>query len=180
MDIKRKYRVLVFLFGMLASIHSACNISAKTGKEVEEMEVEIQEVVENPVVENGQTSSYKPILLSEEQFKQWVVDFTSSNKKFKGEKPCVIDFYADWCRPCKLLAPLFDEMAGKYGDRVNFYKINTDKYRNLSLAYNVTVIPTLLFFDKEGKINQMVGMPSEEELENAVKSILNQIDEQKN
>ena len=111
-------------------------------------------------------------MLSEEQFKQGVVDYTSSEKKFKGKKPCVIDFYADWCRPCRIFAPTFEKMAEKYGDKMNFYKVNVDYCKSLSAAYNITAIPTLFFFDKKGALTRVQGVPSEEEFENFLKTFV--------
>jgi thioredoxin len=171
MNRKCKYG-FAFLFGWLVYANMACNTSVEAKSEENASVAEMQESVSVQVAtaETEQTA-IKPVVLSEEQFKQLVVDFTSSNQNFKGEKPCVIDFYADWCRPCKALVPIFEKMAEKYGDEINFYKVNVDDCKKLSAVYNVRAIPTLFFFNKKGTLTQMVGRPSEEEIENAITAI---------
>jgi thioredoxin len=170
MDIKLKNSVFVCMLGLLGYVILACNASAEAKNELDSS---VQKFVQEPVVvaENQETTQ-KPIVLSEEQFAKLVVDFTSSDKKFKGKKPCIIDFYADWCHPCRVFSPIFEKMAEKYGDKVSFYKVNVDNCKNLSNAYNITNIPTLFFFDKKGTLSQAVGVPSEEDFENAVKMIM--------
>ena len=168
-----KYGLFVILFGVLACVNLACNTSAEAKNETDVSVAEVQELAYEEVANDEmQETEHKPIVISEEQFKQLVVDFTSNNVKFKGKKPCVIDFYADWCRPCKMLAPTLEKIAEKYGNDVNFYKVNVDFCKNLSAAYGITNIPTLFFYDKKGTLYKMVGVPSEEELENAIKTIL--------
>jgi len=168
MNIKLKRCLFVILLGMFACVYVACNSS----REAENVPDEQEPVYEQTIKEEPQAMPQKPMLISQEQFRLLVEDFTVSDKRFKGEKPCVIDFYADWCRPCKMLAPLFESMAEKYGDKVNFYKINVDYCQNLCAAYNITGIPALFFYDKEGRLSKIMGIPSEEELEDAINTII--------
>jgi len=173
MNIKLKDSILAVSLGLLGCVNVACNASAEVENEADSNETETQTAVVEQVVEAVDMETvHEPIVLSEEEFAEWVVDFRSSNAKYKGEKPCVIDFYANWCRPCRVLAPMFETMAEKYGDKVNFYKINTDDCKNIAIAYNINSIPTLFFFDKNGTLTRAVGLPSEEEFENAVKTIM--------
>ena len=166
---KFKNSYLVILFGLLASVHLACNPWGEMKSEADtDASPASDEVAKEKTLENAQ----KPIVLSEEQFSQLVADFTTSKKQFKGSKPCIIDFYADWCRPCKMLAPLFEEMAGKYGDKIDFYKVDFDACPNISAAYKINIIPVLFFYDKNGAFHQKMGVPSEEELENILKTML--------
>ena len=168
-----KNSVLVFSLGVLGCVNLACNTSveAKNGNNLSKIEMQV--LNSDLIMEaDSQKTAHKPMVLSEEQFAKLVVDFTSTDKKFKGKKPCVIDFYADWCRPCRFFAPTFEKMAEKYGDKVNFYKVNTDDCKKLSAAYSITNIPTLFFFDKKGTLRRAVGAPSEEEFENAIKTIM--------
>ena len=173
MDKRMKYSLLAFALGLVVCVSFACSPSVSGENEAHQMMNNTQVFVSEPVVvAEVEKGTHKPIALSEMQYKQLVADFTTSDKKFKGEKPCVIDFWAEWCRPCRILAPTFEKMAEKYGDQVNFYKIEVDYCRNLSAAYNITAIPTLFFFDKKGTLNRVTGVPSEEELENAVKVMI--------
>ena len=169
MNRKCKYGI-AFLFGLLACVNVACNSSAEAKNAENSSMTETQNAVSEYVA--TETTDKHPLVLSEEQFKQLVVDFTSSNKSFKGKKPCVIDFYADWCGPCRRLVPTFEKMAEKYSNKVDFYKVNVDYAKNLSAAYRIQSIPTLFFFSKKGTLTQMIGLPNEEELENAINTIL--------
>jgi len=173
MNIRFKYSFWAFLLGLLTCVNFACSPSVSGENEASQNMTNTQVFRPVSMVEvETQGVSQKPIVLSEMQYKQLVVDFTTSDKKFKGEKPCVIDFYAEWCRPCKILAPTFEKMAEKYGDQVNFYKVDVDNCKNLSAAYSIISIPTLFFFDKKGMLNRAMGVPSEEELENAIMAIM--------
>jgi thioredoxin 1 len=71
--------------------------------------------------------------------------------------PIVIDFYADWCNPCKMMAPAFDEVAAEYGDRVRFAKINVDESKKLAIKSKVLSIPTLLFFKGGEQVDRVNG-----------------------
>ena len=172
MNIPLRHRFFVIV-GLLVCVHVACNSSAETPNDKGAIRVEVQaSPAAEAQKEKPQEAPPKPITLSEEQYRQWVADFTSGEKKFIGKKPCVVDFYADWCRPCRILAPTFEKMAEKYGNKVNFYKVNVDYCKSLSAAYNITNIPTLFFYDKKGTLSRMLGVPSEEELENAIGTIM--------
>lgn len=85
--------------------------------------------------------------LSEQQYKDLVFDFVESPTTwvYKGKRPCVVDFYADWCRPCKAIAPYFDSLAKVYAGKVDFYKVNVDNARNLSDFFNIQSIPFVMF-----------------------------------
>ena len=155
-------RYFVVVLGLFACVCFACSTPTEAGAETDaDLQASIPE----------QTPS-KPMLISEEEFKQVVMDFSSREMQFRGKKPCVIDFYADWCRPCRMLAPLFEAMSEKYGGKVDFYKVNVDSCPNLTAIYNITGIPALFFYDKDGTPFQMVGIPSAEELEEAINTVI--------
>ncbi len=111
--------------------------------------------------------------LTSDQFKQKVFDFTSGNEwKFQGEKPCVIDFYADWCGPCKMVSPVLEQLSKEYEGKIDVFKIDTDKEQDLAMAFGIRSIPSLLFIPKEGKPQMSVGAMSKSGLENTIKKIL--------
>ena len=101
----------------------------------------------------------KPEYLTYETFIKKVWDFESNPEEwnYKGEEPCVIDFYADWCKPCKMVAPIMDEMAEKYDGKVKIYKINTDKEKKLASVFRIRSIPAVLFIPKDGQPMMQTG-----------------------
>ena len=82
----------------------------------------------------------------------------------QSDKPVVVDFWAEWCGPCKMIAPLLDEIAREKGDSVKVAKVNVDENQSLSFKYNIRAIPSLLFF-KNGQLrDQITGMTSKKDL----------------
>ena len=89
------------------------------------------------------------IYLSTEDFLEKVCDVTKGEWKYLGGKPCVIDFYAAWCGPCRQLSPIIEELAKEYEGKVVFYKVDVDKEKNLAAAFGIHSIPTLMFCAKK-------------------------------
>lgn len=83
--------------------------------------------------------------------------------KYKGTRPVVVDFYADWCRPCKHIAPIMEELSEKYKGQVDFYKVNVDHERELATIHNVQSIPMVIFFSKKTKPNAVMGALNKED-----------------
>ena len=91
------------------------------------------------------------IHLTAQDFKDRIFDYeTSQEWKFKGDLPAIVDFYADWCGPCKAIAPVLEDLSEQYEDRLVIYKIDTDKEMELSSLFGIQSIPTLLFIPVEG------------------------------
>jgi thioredoxin len=96
--------------------------------------------------------------LTKEAFFEKVFNWEKNTEwKYEGDLPCVIDFYADWCGPCKMVAPIMEELSTEYAGKVNFYKINTDEEQELAGAFGIQSIPSLLFVPMEGKPQMAVG-----------------------
>ncbi|KAB2907194.1 MAG: thioredoxin [Ignavibacteriales bacterium] len=77
--------------------------------------------------------------------------------KFEGDKPCLIDFYADWCGPCKMVAPVLEELSEEYKGQVDIYKIDTEAEQELAAAFGIRSIPSLLFVPKNGQPRMAQG-----------------------
>ena len=109
-------------------------------------------------------------VMTTETFKEKVFNFDKHPEGwvFEGERPCIIDFYADWCRPCKMVAPIMDELAEKYKGQVDFYKVDTEKNRELSQVFGIRSIPSVLFCPADGKPQMATGALSKE---NYIKTI---------
>ena len=84
--------------------------------------------------------------LTTEEFKELVFDYTTQKEwTFKGELPALIDFYADWCGPCKMVAPILEELSEEYDGKVNIYKVDTEAQQELSAIFQIRSIPSMLF-----------------------------------
>ena len=90
--------------------------------------------------------------LNKEEFKTKVFDFENKKDwKYEGKVPAIIDFYADWCGPCKMISPILDELSKEYEGKIKIYKINTEEEQGLAAAFGIMSIPTLLFVPKKGE-----------------------------
>ncbi len=97
------------------------------------------------------------IQLTNQMFIDQVFDYTSEKEwKFKGDKPAIIDFYADWCGPCKVVAPILEELSNEYPDIV-IYKVNTEIEQELSYVFQIRSIPSILFIPKEKQPMMQAG-----------------------
>lgn len=92
--------------------------------------------------------------------------------KFKGELPAVIDFYADWCGPCKMVSPILDQLSKEYEGRLDIYKINTETERELAGAFGITSIPSILLIPKEGEPQMLQGALPKNEFKRLFRDVL--------
>ncbi len=120
---------------------------------------------------NGSSANGEVRHLSSEEFKQLVADFPSNKNAYIGNGPCVVDFFAGWCGPCKQLSPIIEQMAQKYAGKVSFYKVDIDQASDVSNAYGIQSIPTL-FFCADGEINSITGAPDESQLDEMIKQLI--------
>jgi thioredoxin 1 len=99
------------------------------------------------------------------------LDESNFDREINSEKPVLVDFWAEWCGPCKLIAPLLDEIAREKADAVKVAKVNVDENQSLSFKYNIRAIPSLLFF-KNGQLrDQITGMTSKKDLLNRLEAL---------
>lgn len=111
--------------------------------------------------------------LTVETFKAKVFDFEQNKDwKFEGERPCLVDFYADWCGPCKAVAPILEELKAEYGDNLDIYKIDTEKEQELASMFGIQSIPSLLFIPKDGQPQMSQGAMSKESFKQAFSEVL--------
>jgi thioredoxin len=114
------------------------------------------------------------IKLTSESFKKLVWNYEKYPKdwKYNGDLPCLVDFYADWCRPCRMVAPIMEELAKEYKGKIRIYKVNTDEQRELSGIFNIRSIPTMLFVPKSGQPQMSSGALSKEDYVKVINRIL--------
>lgn len=112
--------------------------------------------------------------LSKKEFMEKVYNYEKNPDKwvYEGDKPAIIDFYATWCGPCKAIAPILEELAKEYSGKIVVYKIDTDRERELSSAFGISSIPTLLFIPVKGDPQVAQGALPKESLKRAIDDFL--------
>ena len=111
--------------------------------------------------------------LTKDQFLLKVFNYEKNKDwKFEGEIPCIIDFYADWCGPCKMVAPILEELSDEYKGKVNIYKVNTEQEQELAGAFGIRSIPSMLFVPQDGQPQMSAGALPKDALEKAMKDVL--------
>ncbi len=117
--------------------------------------------------------------LTLETFKTKVFDFENNKDwKFEGDKPCIIDFYADWCGPCKMVAPVLEELSKEYDGKLDIYKVDTEQEKDLSAIFGIRSIPSILFVPKESQPQMAAGALPKNAIEKAIEDVLGVKNEQ--
>jgi thioredoxin len=115
------------------------------------------------LVESLTKDSFLQKVFNYEQNKEW---------KFEGELPCIIDFYADWCAPCKMVEPILKELAQEYQGKLNIYRVDTQAQQELAAAFSIQSIPSMLFVPLNDKPQMAVGALPKKTLKKAIKEVL--------
>ena len=106
-------------------------------------------------------------------FKEKVFDFGKNSEwKYSGELPAIVDFYADWCGPCKMVSPVLEELSREYDGKLNVFKVNTDDEQEVAGAFGIQSIPSILFIPKEGQPQMAVGAMSKDGFVKAIQTVL--------
>jgi thioredoxin len=112
--------------------------------------------------------------LTKETFKHKVFDYENNKEwKYEGSVPAIIDFYADWCGPCKMVAPILEELPDEYNGKLNVYKVNTEVERELAGLFGIQSIPSLLFVPTQGQPQMAMGALPKDTFKKAFKEVLN-------
>ena len=129
-----KYKISFLFILFAAFVLVSCNQSGSTSEKA------------------GTSTDKQVVVINDATFKEKVWNYTESPMEFKylGDKPCVVDFYADWCAPCKTAGPILEEVANEYKGKVVFYKVNIDENKELAAAFNIRSIPAFLFVPLKG------------------------------
>lgn len=178
-----KKLIIPLLFGILFGI-TACNRSANTSDE-ELTAAETTEVPATLLNDNGSAPSVTAVeeadqkvistvqVLNTQQFEEKVCDLNNPKGfQYKGSLPAVVDFYADWCGPCRSIAPYLVELAKEYAGQIIIYKVNIDKCPEVSQAFDVKSIPTLLYLKPNTQPTATVGALSKDELKQVIEESL--------
>ena len=148
-------RILISTVVALGFIFSSCNAGSSAK------------------AEGNEKGGSAVIPLTTETFKQKVFNFEVNKEwKYEGNLPAIVDFYADWCGPCKRLSPIVDELAKEYAGKIVVYKVNTDAEQMLAQSMGIESLPTLLFVPMKGKPQASMGLVPKETLVKAINDIL--------
>ena len=145
------------------------------GRPAEDQGVEMTGAV-RPDEETAATEkpTTRVVHITKADFLKKVYDFEKNPDEWKylGSQPAIVDFYADWCGPCRQLSPVLDELAKEYSGKLTIYKVNVDNERGLATFFGIRSIPTLLFIPMKGKPQRSLGALSKTELKGIIKDVL--------
>ena len=111
--------------------------------------------------------------LTAQDFKEKVFNYeTGKEWKYEGSLPAIVDFYADWCSPCKMVAPILEDLALEYSGKIMVYKVNTENEQELASVFGIQSIPTLLFIPKEGQPQAAMGALPRQKFEKVIQDVL--------
>jgi len=141
--------LILFVFAAVVTA-AACNKETKS-------------TVKDTKMEHLTAAAFKEKVFNYEKEKEW---------KFAGDKPVIIDFYADWCGPCKMVAPVLEELSKEYDGKIQIYKVDTEKEHELASVFGIQSIPSILFIPMSGKPQMSVGALPKEGFVQAINEIL--------
>ena len=133
----------------------------------------------NTKTENAGDLQTEPEYLTYDTFIEKVWNFEDNPEEwiYEGDVPCVIDFYADWCKPCKMVAPIMDDLANEYDGKVKIYKVDVDKEKKLAAVFQVRSIPAVLFSPVKGRPMMQAGaLPKDQYVKIIEENLLNTIE----
>lgn len=139
-------------------------------------EVKADNPESNPKSETVQEGATEKITKAE--FLEKVMNYEENPEQwvFEGDKPCIVDFYADWCAPCRMTSPILEELAKEYAGKINIYKVDTDKERELASVFGIRSIPSFLYCPVDGDPVMLSGIAqSEEETKKMFRSRIEEI-----
>ena len=111
--------------------------------------------------------------LTKTEFLKKVANYEASPNKwvYKGDKPCIVDFYATWCGPCKMVAPILEELAEEYAGKIDIYKVDTEKEEGLAASFGIRSIPSLLFCPMNGQPQMAKGAMGKADFKKAITAV---------
>lgn len=156
-----------FLLLLAAVVLVGCSQNSKPGQENVG-----KEKVESAAVKTEGKGKVKSLTTAD--FKRLVMDYEAHPQEwvFQGRRPAVVDFYATWCGPCKMTAPVVEKLAGKYAGKVDFYKVDIDEEQELASVFGIQSIPTFLFVPLNGAPTIQMGAMQRKDFEKTIKTLL--------
>ncbi|MDC1105186.1 thioredoxin [Prolixibacteraceae bacterium] len=154
----KKFNIILFAVALFTVV--ACNGNAAVKTENKKSE--------------ASAKTHHTVKLNKQDFLDKVYDYEKNPKewKYKGDKPAIIDFYADWCGPCRMTAPVLEELAKEYGDKIVIYKVDTQKERELAATFGIQSLPSLLFVPLNEQPQLAKGALPKDAFEKAIEKVL--------
>ena len=153
---------------LIGIVFAACNEKANTNENAEN---DSSNLVTKQTTENNKMGT---INMTKMDFLTKVHNYEKDMEtwNYLGDKPAIIDFYAEWCGPCKQIAPVLEELANEYGDQIYIYKVNVDEEQELAALFGIRSIPTMLYIPMTGQPQRASGAAPKAELKKTIDSIL--------
>ncbi len=122
---------------------------------------------------NGENKDSGVIYLNKDTFKEKIFNYEINKEwKFKGKTPAILDFYADWCGPCRMLAPVLNDIQKEYNGKVQVFKVNTDIEKELAGIFGIRSLPTIVFIPVDGQPQAVMGFRPKEDMEKMITEVL--------
>lgn len=155
----------------LVFILASCN---SADKKTASVNAEADQKTNMTKTKNSMTTSKKTIQLSRADFLTKVANFEENPDQwvYLGDKPCIIDFYADWCGPCKMIAPILEELANEYDGEIYIYKVDTEAEQQLAAEFGIRSIPSLLFVPMDEAPQMAQGALPKDAFKQAIDEVL--------
>lgn len=159
----KNLRTILFILAAIVAV--SCSNSTETKAQAEQT---------TAAPDKADDSDGKVIHMNKDMFIERVMDYETNKEDwiYKGDRPAIIDFYADWCKPCKLIAPIMDELAMEYKNDIYIYKVDTQVERELASVFGIRSIPAVLFIPMEGKPQMSTGALPKETFKSAIDDFL--------
>lgn len=150
-------RLMIWAVSLVSLLFAACETKAKTNDN-----------------QNKNDNKMKTIELTKADFLTKVMDYEANPQEWKylGDKPAIIDFYASWCGPCKMVAPILDELAEEYDGQIYIYKVNTEKEQELAAMFGIRSIPSILFIPMGEQPQMAMGAMPKSSFKEAIDKVL--------
>ena len=176
MKTKKMKRIFLMAFVIIVIAMTGCSKNKQDNK-VETTVTQAknaQQVDKKASSLDAKSGDGKVNYLTTSDFKKKVMDYEKHPDEwvFEGKRPAIIDFYATWCRPCKMTAPVVEELAKNYQGKIDFFKVDIDKEQELAKIFDIQSIPTFLFIPLNGQPTEQMGAMEKEDFEKIIKLVI--------